>query len=140
MKIKDVTTILLTGPCTLDPYLSEARQLRSAAFIRVEMDNGLVGVGETYAGYFFPECVPEIVNFFRPILIGNGIENIGELWQRMYHCGNFWCRVGLGAIVLTAIEAALWDIKGKAAGLPVYKLLDEAYRKDFPPAHRDARH
>jgi galactonate dehydratase len=134
MRIKDVSTILLTGPCTLDPYLSEARKLRSAAFIRIEMDNGLTGIGETYGGYFFPESVPAIVDFFKPILIGNEIDNIGELWQRMYHCGNFWCRVGLGAIVLTGIEAALWDLKGKALGQPVYKLLQQAYQKDFPAA------
>ena len=131
MKIKDVKTVLLTGPCTNDPYLSEARKLRSAAFIRIETDNGLVGIGETYAGYFFPEGVPAIVDFFKPILIGNGIEDIPELWRRMYHCGNFWCRVGLGAIVLAGIEAALWDLKGKSLGLPVYKLLGEAWRKEF---------
>jgi L-alanine-DL-glutamate epimerase-like enolase superfamily enzyme len=132
MRIKEVTTILLTGPCTLDPYLSEARRLRSAAFIRIETDNGLTGIGETYGGYFFPESVPAIVDFFKPILIGCEVNDIGQLWQRMYHCGNFWCRVGLGAIVLTGIEAALWDLKGKELKQPVYKLLQSAYQKNFP--------
>ncbi len=132
MKITNVETILLTGPCTNDPYLSEARQLRSAAFIRIETDTGLTGLGETYAGYFFPEGVPAIVEFFKPILIGNTVENIPELWQRMYQCGNFWCRVGLGAIVLAGIEAALWDLKGKALGVPVYQLLGESWKSDFP--------
>lgn len=131
MKIKDVKTILLTGPCTLDPYLSEARKLRSAAFISIETDSGLTGIGETYAGYFFPEGVPPIVDFFKPILVGSHIEDISELWRRMYHCGNFWCRVGLGAIVLAGIEAALWDLKGKQLGVPVYKLLSEKWKKDF---------
>src|SRR5579871_3005136 len=41
----------------------------------------------------------------------------------MYLCGNFWCRVGLGLTVINGIEAALWDLKGKATGLPVYELL-----------------
>src|SRR5664279_803319 len=123
MRITDIKTILLTGPCTLDPYLSEVRKLRSAAFICVETDSGLTGLGETYAGYFLPEAVPPIVEFFKPILVGNGVEDIPELWRRMYHCGNFWCRVGLGSIVLAGIEAALWDLKGKALNLPVYKLL-----------------
>ena len=85
MKITYVKTILLTGPCTNDPYLSEARKLRSAAFIIIETDSGLTGIGETYAGYFFPEGVPAIVDFFKPILMGNGIEDIPELWRRMYH-------------------------------------------------------
>src|SRR5690606_2900245 len=128
MRIKNVKTILLTGPCTHDPYLSEARTLRSAAFIRIETDEGLTGIGETYAGYFLPESVPGIVDFFKPILIGNTVDDIPELWRRMYHCGNFWCRVGLGAIVLAGIEAALWDLKGKQEGLPVYKLLARKWK------------
>ncbi|MEO6931507.1 MAG: mandelate racemase/muconate lactonizing enzyme family protein [Chitinophagaceae bacterium] len=132
MRIKNVSTVLLTGPCTNDPYLSEARKLRSAAFIKIEADNGLTGIGETYGGYFFPESVPGIIDFFKPILIGCEINDIAELWRRMYHCGNFWCRAGLGAIVLTGIEAALWDLKGKAAGVPVYKLLQDKYHHDFP--------
>lgn len=131
MVITDVKTILLTGPCTLDPFLSEARQLRSAAFIQIETDNGITGVGETYAGYFFPEGVTPIVDFFKPILVGNGIEDIPTLWQNMYHCGNFWCRVGLGAIVLAGIEAALWDLKGKALDQPVYKLLRDKWNQNF---------
>jgi L-alanine-DL-glutamate epimerase-like enolase superfamily enzyme len=122
-KITEVQTVLLTGPCTNDPFLSECRKRRSAAFIEIHTDSGLVGLGETYAGYFCPELVPEVVKFFKPILIGQTVENISELWNRMYHCENFWCRVGLGAIVLTGIEAALWDLKGKMFGLPVYELL-----------------
>lgn len=139
MKITDVKTILLTGPCTNDPYLSEARKLRSAAFIQIETDSGLTGLGETYAGYFFPEGVPPIVDFFKPILVGNTVDDIPELWSRMYQCGNFWCRVGLGAIVLAGIEAALWDLKGKALGQPVYKLLREAWQADFEPAAEHVR-
>jgi galactonate dehydratase len=131
MKITDVKTILLTGPCTLDPYLSEARKSRSAAFIRIETDSGLTGIGETYAGYFFPEVIPQIVDFFKPVLIGNDIKDVHSLWERMYHCGNFWCRVGLGAIVLAGIEAALWDLKGKVMGVPVYKLLKKEWKNNF---------
>lgn len=122
-KITDVQTVLLTGPCTNDPFLSECRKRRSAAFIEIHTDRGLVGLGETYAGYFCPELVPEVVKFFKPVLIGQTVESISELWNRMYHCENFWCRVGLGAIVLTGIEAALWDLKGKMTDLPVYELL-----------------
>ncbi len=123
MKITDVRTVLLTGPSTNDPYIHEIRKRRSAAFIEIITDTPHVGLGETYAGYFCPEAVPAIVEFFKPILVGQNVENIPELWQRMYHCGNFWCRVGLGAIVLNGIEAALWDLKGKQLDLPVHALL-----------------
>lgn len=132
MKITDVQTHLLTGPCTLDPYLSKARWVRSAAFIEIHTDDGLIGLGETYAGYFCPEVVPEIVNFFKPILLGQDVDDIPELWQRMYHCGNFWCRVGLGVIVLNGIEAALWDLKGKMENKPVCELLGGCQHSTLP--------
>jgi len=123
MKITDVRTTLLTGPCTNDPFLSEARKRRSAAFIEIITDGEHTGIGETYGGYFLPESVPSMVEFFKPILIGQNVDDIPELWQRMYHCGNFWCRVGLGAIVLNGVEAALWDLKGKLLDQPVHALL-----------------
>lgn len=123
LKITDVRTVLLTGPLTGDPYILELRQRRSAAFIEIHTDCEHTGIAETYAGYFCPEMVPAIVDFFRPILIGQTPDDVPELWRRMYHCGNFWCRVGLGASVLGGIEAALWDLKGKSDGVPVYRLL-----------------
>ena len=126
MKITDVRTVLLTGPCTGDPYLLELRKWRSAAFIEIDTDDPtLSGLGETYVGYFCPEIVPETVEFFKPILVGQNVDDIAELWDRMYHCGNFWCRVGLGASVLSGIEAALWDLKGKIENKPVCELLAE---------------
>ncbi len=123
MKITDIRTTLLTGPCTHDPFLSECRKRRSAAFIEIHTDTDIVGLGETYAGYFCPEVVPEVVEFFKPILVGQTVDNIAELWSRMYHCGNYWCRVGLGTAVISGIDGALWDLKGKMTGLPVYELL-----------------
>ena len=134
MKITDVRTVLLTGPSTNDPYLFESRKRRSAAYIEIHTDTELVGIGETYAGYFFAEGVPPIVEFFKPILVGQGVDNIAELWNRMYHSANFWARVGLGTIVLTGIEAALWDLKGKMYGVPVYELLG-GRRHDRLPAY-----
>lgn len=132
MKIIDVRTILLTGPSTNDPFLREARKRRSAAFVEILTDGPLTGLGETYIGYFCPEVVPEVVAFFRPVLIGQGVEDVPELWRRMYHCGNYWCRLGLGAAVLSAIEAALWDLKGKLLGQPVCELLGGARHERLP--------
>ncbi len=131
MKIVDVRTTLLTGPSTNDPFLREARTLRSAAFVEIVTD-GPIGIGETYAGYFCPEIVPGIVEFFKPILIGQTVDDIPELWRRMYHCGNFWCRVGVGVVVINGIEAALWDLKGKLLGQPVHALLGGAQHDRLP--------
>ncbi len=123
MKITDVRTVLLTGPSTADPYLAALKRLRSAAFIEIETDTGQIGVGETYAGYCFPEIVPPIVDFFKPILVNADTFDIYTLRRRMLDCGVFWGRVGVGPAVISGIEAALWDLKGKLLGLPVYELL-----------------
>jgi len=132
MKITEVRTVLLTGPSTEDPFLRESRKRRSAAYIEILTDTELVGLGETYAGYFIPEAVPSIVEFFAPVLVGQGVENVAELWQRMYQTGNYWCRVGLGVAVINGIEAALWDLKGKMYGVPVYELLGGRKHEALP--------
>ena len=131
-KITNVETTLLTGPSTNDPFLSAARPLRSAAFVEINLADGTVGLGETYAGYFCPEVVPAIVDFFRPILMGQTVDDIPELWQRMYHCGNYWCRVGVGLAVINGLEAALWDLRGKLENKPVYQLLGGAKHESLP--------
>ncbi len=131
-RITDVRTVLLTGPCTGDPFLSETRRLRSAAFIEIHTDTAHTGLGETYAGYFMPESIPSIVDFFKPVLIGQDVEDIAKLWGRMYHSGNFWCRVGLGVNVLNGIEAALWDLKGKLENKPVHALLGGSQHERLP--------
>jgi len=132
MKIKDVRTTLLTGPCTNDPFLREARKVRSAAFIEILTESGPIGIGETYIGYSFPEVVPTVVEFFKPILVGQTVDDIPELWRRMYRCGNSWCRVGLGVAVINGIEAALWDLKGKLLDQPVHALLGGAKHERLP--------
>jgi L-alanine-DL-glutamate epimerase-like enolase superfamily enzyme len=125
MQITDMKTILLTGPSGNDPYLQPLRKLRSAALIEIHTDTELVGIGETYLGYHVPELIPNIVEFFQPILVGLNEREIEprRLWERMYRCANFWARTGLGVNVLAGIEGALWDLRGKMAGLPVHELL-----------------
>ncbi len=51
------------------------------------------------------------MDFFKPILVGLKEEEIDsrELWRRMYFCGNFWARIGVGVNVLAGLEGALWD-------------------------------
>lgn len=121
MRITDVRTVLLTGPSTNDPYLGRTR--RSAAFVELITDTELTGLGETYAGYFIPEAVAPIVEFYRPILLDQDVEDVPALAARLFHTGRYWARTGLGLAVLTALEAALWDLRGNELGVPVHELL-----------------
>ena len=121
MKITAVRTVLCSTPHR--NKFMPGRTMRSAGFIVIETDTELVGIGETYAGYFVPEQVPAAVEFYAPILIGADPLEIDVLYRRMFLSGKFWARVGLGSIVLSGIEMALLDLKGKAFKLPVYELL-----------------
>lgn len=134
MKITDVRTVLLTGPCTNDPWVRALRRQRSAAFIEIVTDTELVGIGETYTGYHAPEVVPAIVDFFKPILLGLREDEIDprELWNRMYYCANFWARIGLGVNVLAGVEGALWDLRGKLEEKPVHALLGTGQKDRLP--------
>ncbi len=135
MKITDVRTVLLTGPSTNDPWIAKALPRRSAAFVEVHTDAGLVGIGETYLGYHMPRVIPDIVEFFKPILLhADDALDIHTMRQRMVDCCLYWGRVGIGPTVICAIEAALWDLKGKLLGVPVYELLG-GKRHDRLPAY-----
>jgi len=121
MRITDVRTVLLTGPSTNDPYLGRTR--RSTAFVELVTNTELAGLGETYAGYFVPEAIPPIVEFYRPILLGQTVDDVPTLAGRLFHTGRYWARTGLGLAVITALEAALWDLRGRELGVPVHELL-----------------
>ena len=84
--------------------------------IRITTDAGIDGYGQ--AEFYKPYLKPHVL-FYRDMIVGLDPTNVEAVMQRIRRMGAFkpW-----GAAV-SAIEVALWDIAGKAAGLPVYKLL-----------------
>jgi L-alanine-DL-glutamate epimerase-like enolase superfamily enzyme len=129
VQIISVEPVLLSGPTSNDRWITVAKRMRTAAFVEVRADNGMVGIGETYAGYFAPELVAPIVGYIRPILLAAREVDVPALSARMRRCVGFWARVGIGAAVLAGVEAALWDLVGKAEGVPVHELLGGARHK-----------
>ncbi len=90
-------------------------------FVKVETDTGIYGVGE---GGIRRRAIAlaEVVRSFDPILIGANPFQIEHLWQVMFRGGFFPGGVVQSAAV-SAVDIALWDIKGKALNVPVYELL-----------------
>ena len=121
MKITEVRTHLLTSVWEDDPYIPT--RPHSTAFIQILTDTGLSGLGETILGYFAPEAVCPIVDFYGPALLGQDPEKINQLCSQLSRSSLYWGRVGAGLSVLSGIEMALWDLKGKALGVPLYQLL-----------------
>ncbi len=94
--------------------------IRNGYVIRIHTDAGISGVGQT-ACWGYPEAVDQIINTFKRYLIGQNPLRIEHHWQYLYRMGPFRGTALSGAI--SAVDIALWDIKGKHLGVPIWELL-----------------
>lgn len=103
----------------ITPYL--LKEWRTMLFVKVETDEGIVGIGE--AGLTSREQgVAGIIEALTPLLVGADPMRSEHLWQLMWRSGFHPSNQALTSAI-AAIDIALWDIKGKALGVPVYQLL-----------------
>jgi galactonate dehydratase len=111
-------------------YLITAGKLHPV-LVEVITDEGITGVGEAAVAYGIGgTAAAGMVKDLMARIIGRDPSRIEELWSQMYD-HSFWAKGG-GPIVfagISAIEQALWDIKGKALGVPVYELLGGRMRE-----------
>jgi L-alanine-DL-glutamate epimerase-like enolase superfamily enzyme len=115
---------------------------REVVVVEVHTDDGISGTGFTNAsatrtGSTGELAVTLLTGFFKPIVIGQDPILNEDLWQRMYHLVAM--RLGRRGIVmgcLAAIDFAVWDIKGKALGVPVSALIGG--RRDGVPTYLNA--
>lgn len=104
----------------------EAIPAGRACYVRVYADDGTHGVGEsTFFGW--PTAVAEIVNSFGSFLVGRDPSDVEHLWLALYRALSFRGMAISGA--LSAIDQALWDLKGKRFEVPVWQLLGGRARK-----------
>ena len=105
---------------TITPYPVWGGQ-RNFLFVVVDTDAGIHGVGE--AGITGRElAVMGAIEHLKPLLIGQDPARIEHIWQTLFRGGFFPAQHILSAAI-SAIDIALWDIKGKALGVPIYELL-----------------
>ncbi|WP_095012068.1 mandelate racemase/muconate lactonizing enzyme family protein [Tsuneonella mangrovi] len=103
---------------------------RNLCLVKVETDDGIVGWGESgLSGR--EQAVAAMIGHFREFLIGKDPTSIGALWQEMYRSQYFEGGRTITAAI-SAIDIALWDIAGKALGVPVHRLLGGAQRDRIP--------
>ena len=94
---------------------------RNYVAVKVLTDEGVHGVGEgTLNGSEL--AVAEALRHASELLIGMDPHRIEDIWHLLYHHA-YWRRGPIQMCVISAIDMALWDIKGKVARLPVYQLL-----------------
>lgn len=133
MRITDVIAHPLTAPMDPDALATAFGKFNSTSLLVVEIhtDNGLVGWGEGLARYAPTAHADIVTRLLRPILIGEDPTEVERLWQRMFRVYTGQS----GGVLLEAVAAcdiALWDILGKAAGLPLHRLLGGTGRRSVP--------
>lgn len=117
MKIKNVRAIPLNLPVPSGPYGRGQTSLMSVCLAQIETDTGLVGTGMT--SITEEEVVATIINeIVAPAL--DGIDAIchERIWNKLYWLLTPRGQSGYASHAIAAIDLALWDIKGKALGLP----------------------
>ena len=102
---------------------------RQSALCVVSTDEGLQGVGEAF---YFGGPAKIVAQLMRdglgPLLIGRDPMDTSVIWDHVYNWTRDQGQKGLTISAISALDIALWDIKGKALGEPVYRLLGGAYR------------
>lgn len=126
MKITEVTTYVLeelleNKAFGWSQWVTDRRQ---TALCLVSTDEGIEGVGEAfYIGGPAKIVASMISDAYAPLLIGMDPFDNAVIWDFLYNRTRDQGRKGLPISAMSAVDIALWDIKGKALGLPVYKLL-----------------
>jgi L-alanine-DL-glutamate epimerase-like enolase superfamily enzyme len=97
---------------------------RDAVIVKVTTEAGITGWGEAHHGRC-PGAVAHIVNTtLRPMVIGSDAHDVTGIWNRMYQRQLASHGMGAGAcLAISGIDMALWDIRAKALGVPLYRLL-----------------
>jgi galactonate dehydratase len=94
---------------------------RNFFFVKVETDEGLYGIGEGGLTWREMACA-EAVRHLKELLIGQDARRTEHLWQLMFR-GGFFPGDKVVCSAIAAIDIALWDLRGKRLGVPVYELL-----------------
>jgi len=134
---KGKTTSLPPHFCTNPMDLLELREpsMRTFTFhgwliVEVFTDNGLVGIGN--AALAPPVTKQVIDSYLAPLIMGENPWDIEHLWQHMYRKTMAFGRKGIGMAAISAVDIALWDILGKSAKQPVYRLLGGKTKPRIP--------
>jgi mannonate dehydratase len=100
---------------------------RNFVTLRIECDDGTTGVGDATLNGRELSVASYLADHVVPCLIGRDAHRIEDIWQYLYK-GAYWRRGPVTMAAIAAVDTALWDIKGKLAGMPVYQLLGGAAR------------
>ncbi len=97
---------------------------RDAVVVKVTTDSGLVGWGESHHGRCHGAVAHLVNTTLRQLVLGMDASDVVGVWQKIYKMQLGSHGMGAGCcLAMSGIDLALWDIRGQAAGMPLYKLL-----------------
>jgi L-rhamnonate dehydratase len=147
MKIKEIRTRVFrwrgkTVPlpphfCTnpMDSLQLPQASMRTFTFhgwlvVEIFTDDGLVGIGNAALA---PQVTKQAIDLYlKPLLMGQNPWDIEFLWQHMYRKTMAFGRKGIGMVAISAVDIALWDLLGRSAKQPVYRLLGGRTKPRIP--------
>ena len=147
MKIRDIrtrvvrwrgkTTPLPSHFCTNPMDLLELPEASMQTFtfhgwlvVEIFTDDGLVGIGNAALA---PQVTKQVIDLYlKPLLIGRDPWDSEFLWQNMFRQTMAFGRKGIGMVAISAVDIALWDVLGKSAKQPVYRLLGGRTKPRIP--------
>jgi L-alanine-DL-glutamate epimerase-like enolase superfamily enzyme len=98
--------------------------------VEVFTDDGHVGLGNAALA---PQIAKQVIDLYlKPLLIGQEPWDIERLWQHMYRKTLAFGRKGIGMVAISAVDIALWDLLGKSAKQPVFRLLGGRTKARIP--------
>src|SRR5262245_29976907 len=131
MKITDVEVYVVDPTEGAATYNDEPQNVWT--FVRVLTDEGVHGWGESSN---FPGngslIIADAIGRVRPFIVGHDAADITAMWHRLFRKAAYLGPRGLPTAVVSGIDIALWDIKGKVTGRPVYDLLGGRVRDSVP--------
>jgi L-alanine-DL-glutamate epimerase-like enolase superfamily enzyme len=108
----------------------------------IQTDSGLRGFGYTgthahsASDMLITDCISKV---YAPLLLGESVHDVLALWKKMYHFppAQWVGRTGITQLALAAVDIALWDLKAKAAGQPLWRLMGGGKREGIPAYNTD---
>ena len=144
MKITRVQTFLLHVPVTRNGIADSTHQLThwGAPGVILHTDCGLAGYG--YTGTHAHLATDRLIvsclqDTYGPLLPGEDAHNVQALWKKLFHYppAQWVGRAGITQLALAAVDVALWDLKAKAAGVPLWQLLGGSPEKKVAAYNTD---
>ncbi len=124
MKITKITPYLVSAPAPFLPTANAKANNREYLFVEVNTDEGVTGWGEvTCTREQANRGVASLIRHVSDLLEGDDPKNIEKIWHKVFRHFTYMGSRGATTSVISGIDIALWDIRGKVLGVPVYELL-----------------